>query len=358
MNQTIRKPAQMNALDVTGAYMHDSQWRSEVAFETEDGQERLFTVLIAQDTLCEIDFSATTGIAVIDTASGLTVCDGICAKASPSMIPAMDQRLSYNLIEAMEWPAFSAFMRDRTTYRGGFPDIDAGTSDPDAAVPHAGASDAAQAKRDLRSADLKAMNMSTDVLYSFPVASRAKMVSDISSHKIYAGDGESGLCWDIRMKFRWNATGVAKRSIHIDEDMNAAWAEVSAPGSDIFKACTTEAISPYIADGFVPLERENASDIVLEQRGTNGGFLVMTKIAGQDIAFNNREELDVILDALSDREICDLWASCRVLDVDLGRAARAEEMEWRMQDARQEFEVAAYAHHSVDEEDLENEFAM
>lgn len=343
MNQTIRQTASIATLAVTGAYLHDPKWCADVAFETGTGSDRHFTLLIAQGVMKGSDPTATNGIAIIDTASGKIVCDGICAKADPTQVPAMDQRLSFNLIEAMDWSAFSSYLRTRPTYRGGFPDIDSGSEDPDTAVPTEGDLVIDRTPSDLRAADLKAMNMATDVPYSFPASDRAKMIADISRNKIFVSEGESALCWDIRMGFRWNASGIIRGGAEVDPDMNDQWAQTCGVGSETFTACANEAVAPYVSGAFVPLEREGASAIVLEQRGAQGGFLVMTSIAGQDIAFADREELAIILDALDDNQISDLWASCRVLDIDLGRAARSEEMEWRMHDARVAFEAAADA---------------
>lgn len=332
MNQTVRT-SDAPAHAVTEAYLHDPLWRSEVSFETAGGSERLFTVLIANDVDDQADPEAVAGIAIIDTATGKTVCDGLCAKARPTASPTIDQRLSFGLIETMTWPSFSAYVQRQPTYRGGFPDIDGGSS-----TPETGSSidmdTSLMRKRDLRTRDLKMMHMSPEFDYAFPSANREKMIADISRTTIYTGPEGCALAWDIRMNFSWDRTGHMAGGGDVDPDFDAKWLEDSANGSETFESCCNDALEPYTGNAFVPLEREGAAAIMLEQRGAQGGFLALTSIGGQDITFEDREELAVMLEVLDDDQIVDLWASCRALDVDLGRAARAEEMAMHMHEAR------------------------
>lgn len=323
---------------LTAGYLHAPEHSALVQFETGAETPRSFTILIASDVLDASEGDPANGIAIIDNDLQRVVCDGLYPQATMAHGASRDQRMAFGVLQSIGWREFSYYCRSRPTYRPGIPDMDVATF-----VPMEGNRQAQIVigalnpdERDNRDAFIRNIDASPELPYSFPRASRDAMIAEILSHETYrpARNGKELLAWDIRMNFRWNASGVVEGGADVDAAYDKRWSAAVADDPQIFERVCENAVSVYVSSPFSAFEREDRALADLDIAGGNGGFMVLKGIAGRPLEFNGLSDLHEQLGAFSDGEIMDLWVCLRTLDVDLSRKNRAFDVEMGMHEER------------------------
>lgn len=330
------------ALEATGPFLHAPAHKAHLSFDSLGDVPRSFSVVIAQGALATDDRAAPNGLAVIDNDSGRVVCDGIQPQAITVHGPSMAQQMAFTLIQEMDFRALANYCRSRPTYRGGFDDIDG-----DRTLPNGGSRERQielgllrPSFSDIRPAVLKEINAISAMPYRFPVSSRQAMINETLARPTYrAADGSQALAWDIRMNFKWNATGHVEGGESVERSMDRRWAPLAEKDGAAFKQACDQALQPYVAAPFVPLDLDPSRAADLDVKGDNGGFLVMSSFAGKQMTFSGPRELEAKLDAMSNDDLSMLWAAGRILDKDLSKRVRATEMALAMNEIRAEMEV-------------------
>lgn len=330
------------ALEATGPYLHAAAHKANLSFDSAGDVPRSITVVIAQGALATDGRAAANGLAVIDNDSGRVVCDGIQAQANSAHGPSMAQQMAFTVIQEMDWRAFASYCRSRPTYRGGFDDIDG-----DFVLPNGG-SRGRQIElglikpnfSDVRPTVLKEINAISAMPYRFPVSSRQAMMNEILARTTYrAQDGSRALAWDIRMNFKWNDSGRTKDGETVCRTMDKRWADLIEGDGDVFKQACDQALQPYVAAPFAALDLDPSRAAELDVKGDNGGSLVMTSFAGKPMTFAGPRELEAKLEAMSSDDLSMLWATGRILDVDLSKGIRSAEMAHAMNEIRAALEI-------------------
>lgn len=329
-------------LDATGPFLHDPRHKADISFDSAGDVPRSFTVVLAQGLLATAGREAASGIAIIDNDNGRVVCDGIQATSGTDGRPNATQLMAFALLPEMDWHAFSNYCRGHASYRGGIEDIDKALS-----LPHGG-SRSRQVElglirpnfSDIRPIALREINSISAMPYRFPVSSRKAMINEILPRLHYrAQDGSRALAWDIRMNFKWNASGHVEGGEAVERSMDRRWAAQSDRDGDAFKQACDQSLQPFVVAPFVALDLDPSRAAELDVRGDNGGFLVLSSFAGRDMTFSGPRELEDKLDAMSDDDLSMLWATARILDVDLSKGVRGAEMALAMNEVRAALEV-------------------
>lgn len=329
-------------LAATGPFLHAREHRIDLRFDSAGDVPRSFTVVIAQGTLEHSAPISGNGVAIIDNDSGRVVCDGIQASELRGAAPSPSQLMAFALLPEMDWTAFAGFCRSHDSYRGGFEDIDAGLALPN------GGSRARQVElglldpdfEDIRPVMLREINAISGMPYRFPISSRKAMINDILGHMTYrAQDGSRALAWDIRMNFKWNDSGRVRDGEAVCRSMDRRWAKMLQEDDDVFKRACDQALQPYVTAPFVALDMDESRAVELDVKGDNGGFLVLSSFAGQSMVHDSPRDLEAKLAQMSNDDLSILWATDRILTVDLSRAVRAAEMADAMNEVRASLEA-------------------
>jgi hypothetical protein len=207
---------------------------------------------------------------------------------------------------------------------------------------------AAKAQLAIAAADLRADDNRDDLLksldgadvYRFPRASRREMIEQILGRKVWVeAAGLRHIGWDVRMNFKWDSSGRVDGGEELCASQDERWQDALDENDAILRRAAEAAMEPYLDPEFRILGGDEEMACQLEVVGANHGFVLMRSMAGRDMGFADAASARAALEDLDDAEVRDLWAACRVLDVDFSRANRVFEMSWHLNAIRAEMEA-------------------
>ncbi|CAN0527088.1 unnamed protein product [Laminaria digitata] len=155
--------------------------------------------------------------------------------------------------------------------------------------------------------------------YSFPLASRRKMVSDILDHHVTKDDeGRWRLAWSISVPHDLAHEGrVGGDKIH-DE----AWVSHYASNPEVFHQTQISILEDFLTGNAGTWPKSDAGRYEFSMTSSeDAAELFLDKIDGVEIAFTGKAGIGVFLDELGDSGIRDMWKLVRVLDHDLSPAS-------------------------------------
>lgn len=259
------------------------------------------------------------GIAVIDADTKKIVLEMAYPQISELMGPSPEQERAFRKIGRMNWSEFATFLERNPGYRGGVDEIDGPTA------PAA----------DLRDDFLKELDAAGE--YSFPLASRAGMIAEILGRPRFDIQRGAVLCWDVRMKHRWDQSGVLEGEEEVCRTMDARWKAEIKSNPNVLDRAAEIALDSYVHDEFEVLSVDEAR-CSLSVLGANGGFIGLDTFAGHDMTCRSDEELAAILASFTDEEVRHLWMATRVLDVDFSTQQRTFAMQLALNQIRASME--------------------
>lgn len=334
-------PAPLKAMGLvkTGPYLHAPEHKSFIEFK---GGElpRSFTVILAVANMADGMRLDRNGIAVIDNDNWAVIADQIGAQPTGIRGASTEQKQAFAKIADMNWAEFSHLLRNAKTFRAG----KASDIDEAKATPETGNYDRQArlglrnpAERDLRDDFMRAIDTSGD--YRLPYASRRTMINDLLLHP--ATDTRNGQClsWSVGMEgFSWNSTGHVAEGEETHAALDANWEKELRENPAILEQAVENFLTPYVRDSFSALEMEGAESS-LDLIGGDTDKVVLRQFNGSPLEFGSRRELRASLDAMSDNDLSHLWATVRVLDMDLSRSVRGHQIALELNSLRAEMEV-------------------
>lgn len=334
-------PAPMKAMGLvkTGPYLHAPE--DKVFLEFEGGElPRSFTVILAVANMSSGMQLDRNGIAVIDNDNWAVIADQIGAQPTGIRGASTEQRQAFAKLSEMNWAEFSHLLRSARTFRSGkAADIDSRMATPETGnydrQAKLGLRDPAE--RDLRDDFMRAINASG--AYRLPYASRRIMVNDLLLHP--AADTRSGQClsWHVGMTgFNWNSTGHVAEGGETHPGLDSNWECEIRDNPAILEQAVDNFLTPYVKDTFSALEMEGAESS-LDLVGMDNDKMVLREFNGAPLHFSCRRELRATLEAMDDSALSNLWATVRVLDLDLSRAVRGHQVALELNSLRVELEA-------------------
>lgn len=334
-------PAPMKAMGLvkTGPYLHAPEHK--VFLEFVGGElPRSFTVILAVANMANGMRLDRNGIAVIDNDNWAVIADQIGAQPTGIRGASTEQKQAFAKMMDMNWAEFSHLLRSARTFRSG----KAADIDGKMATPETGNYDRQAklglrdpAERDLRDDFMRAIDASGD--YRLPYASRRIMINDLLLHP--ATDTRSGQClsWNVSMVgFSWNRTGHVAEGDETHAGLDTEWEAEIRDNPAILEQAVDNFLTPYVKDMFSALEMEGAESS-LDLTGMDNDKMVLRQFNGAPLHFSCRRELRTTLEAMDDTNLSHLWATVRVLDVDLSRAVRGHQVALELNSLRVELEA-------------------
>ncbi|MCW3784432.1 hypothetical protein [Defluviimonas salinarum] len=324
-------------LTMTGQFLHDPENKRDIFFQGEGDVPRSFTVLIALGYKTDNLDLGRNGIAIIDNDNWRIVADACHAQASGLKGASAEQRRALEEICAFGWEEFASFCRTRETYRAGSGDIDIPGSKPAAgnAERQVKLGLRIHQEPDIRSDFIRGIHETGD--YNLPRTTRRGMINDILMHPSQESRNGRTLAWDTRMNFSWDRSGRVEGGEEVCRSMDARWMAAVKEDDDLLRKACDEAFSPYLAEGFAALGLEEATCEIVAG-GPEGEHLLLKSFRGTDLEFRDHRDLRQKIEALSEEDISNLWVTVRVLDKDLSRASRANEVQIHLNSLRAEKE--------------------
>lgn len=324
--------------ETTGPYAHDAGATEEVRFASQGDVERSFTIILADHATQEPENPNKRGIAILDNDNAEVVLDGMTGPGGPDS-PAMQFRFAH--ICAMDWAEFSAMCRENERYRGGIADLDDAFPIPAEGNPYRQAALGLRLppEKDTRSEFVRALSEDPEVPYTFPANGREGMTEEICRHLMFIERGglKNHIAWDIRMNFSWNRTGRIRGGTPVDGGHDYNWRHMVETEPDVTRMAASEALAPYLESACFVLDMEEFP-CRFELAGRNKGFLTLKTFCGNHMSATRDVSIEDRLLRLNDAQLEGLWVVCRVLDEDLSRENRTQEMSHQMHLLRMRFD--------------------
>lgn len=335
--KTASPVAPVNLVQTAG-FLHDAGDTAILRFRSSGDTPRMLMAFIAQGRFRDGDLDRTlNGITIVDIDNAKVVATKIKSRNVESKGVSGDQRFGLAILETLEWENFASYCRNANTYRGNIPDICAGQGVPDIG-------NTENQKRvgpdfmpqiDIRSAFLSILEQDPEVPYSFPQTTRDNAIFEIMTRERFnRDDGQFHLASDIRMGFKWNKSGVVEGGLEVSDEYDQAWKQHYEADPELFHKACESVLAPFLALDFTALDLGEHATCHLDVMGTNLGHLVLKEFSGEATVFASDQALRDHLEAMPVGDLANLWATLRVIDVDLCVNERVRLMEAEINEMR------------------------
>lgn len=336
----------------TGRYLHDPAWKVEKRFASPGATDRSFSVLIAAaESAGGLTGSEYNGIAVLDNDNAGVVLDRHAREGSGYHGPSPSQIEEFRRIGEMDWGAFSSFCASNPRFRSEVaPDMARRQESPDegSRLMQLSLGIVKPEKGDIRTPLMRLADADPDCPYRFPAMGREEMIQSLVSHPVYRGGHYQPyrLSWNIKLTMDYDSDGMTGDQ-RCDPAFTQKWRQRFEKDPTLFEQACEDLLRPYLDGQFTPWPGPLASAgndaspdrhdaLAMEEGrfhfatdGKSGGYLVLTRFDGEDLAFSDMIDFASALDAMDDKAIAELTMAVRTLDRDLERPriARAFEEE-------------------------------
>lgn len=315
----------------TGQYLHGPDDIFHLSFPTV-GVPRSFSVIVYSAVELEVMDLSRDGIAVVDNDRMTVVLDGHLRGNPTEQAAFIDQARD------MDWKTFSGFCIGHSRFRDGSPDLHSDRPDPGVLTNqiHRGVVDEPASRDDLRTPNMIKADKDAACPYSFPAATRRRMISDILDHHM-ARDGLD------KWRLAWQATiseELAREGqVRGDKSHDGAWTSHYSDHPEAFHQAQVAALEDFLTGniGTWPKSDVGRYEFAMTSAG-NDADIYLDRIDGAEIAFGNKAEIGVFLDQLGDSGIRDIWKLVRVLDQDLSPGSLESAFRARLTEVRAQFE--------------------
>lgn len=330
MAATAEKP-DLTPHNRIGRYLYADGWLADLSF---DGG-RQFKLVIAGAYDAGIIGSEHNGLAILDENNGRVLADQILQQQSGWYGPSEAQIAEFDRVRAMDWPAFTTYLRGQKTFRGGMADVSwpkpqefqqiaDRTIFPDSEKPG-------------------------ENPYKMPLTGRRDIIDFLKSHTVHRTDGPYSnwsLAWNIKTP-NFNSSGRFDAKEHPelaqeftpDPAFDQRWAEHVDIDERLFEEACENALREYREGSYSLWEGSEEGAYNFQTTGRSGGWLILTKFAGhdgRDLQWEDAKHLETWLDSLEDAELVHLYKLVTQVDADIAR--RDDEMEYQYAFQRQAIE--------------------
>lgn len=347
MNAQMRHPetgkeAAASNLVQTAGFLHEADDTAILRFPSSGSTPRMFMAFIAQGRYRNGGLDASmNGITIVDIDNTRVVAMKIKSRSTEAGEVTPDQRFALAILETLEWENFASYCRNADGYHRNVPDIEEGK-----AIPYPGNPEnqrrvgtSVMPQIDIRSEFLNILDQDADVPYQFPQTTRDKAISEIMARERFSrDDGKFHLACDVRMNFTWNKSGVIEGGNEVSSEYDKAWAHYYKSTPAVFERACETVLAPFLSLDFSVLDLGEEAVCHLDVMGPNAGHLVIKEFAERSMVFSSDAELRSCLEDMPVEDLANLWATLRVIDVDLSRPERARMLALEINELRSEIE--------------------
>ena len=330
VGQTGAQTAAGNLVQTAG-FLHDAADTAILRFRSSGDTPRMFMAFIAQGRYKDgvLDPSLN-GITIVDIDNARLIAMKIKPRKADSGGVTAEQRFGLAILETLVWENFASYCRNAAGYHRNVAEIEEGR-----ALPYSGNPEnqkkvgpAFMPQIDIRSEFLSFLDQDPEVPYSVPQTTRQNAITEIIKHGRFTRDDDRFyLACDIRMNFKWNSTGVVEDGNEVSSQYDECWSKHYQTHPEVFEKACESVLAPFLSLDFAVLDLGEEAVCHLDVMGPNCGHLVVKEFAGQPMIFDCDDSLRRSLEAMPVEDLANLWATLRVIDVDLGRQERARLME-------------------------------
>lgn len=303
-----------------GPYMYADGAIAEKAFAG-----RLFKVVIAGARNAGIIGSEDNGIVVLDEDNQAIALDNHVKESTGYFGPSERQWAEFRRIMAMDWAAFSEFVREHPRYREGtVPDIN--SPEPLGKRPEADRIIFPASKKD------------PDCPYAFSLESRREILQFLAEHPVHRIDGPYSrwaYAWDVKVH-SFDRTG-HHADFEPDPDFDERWERYLESHPDLFWEEAADELSSYTEGTYATYPGDDEGQYDFGMAGRSGGWLILTKVDGLGkMCWDNQMGLKDWLKDLDDADLIRLYKLIVSVDKDVANPAQA--MAYRFASRRAEME--------------------
>lgn len=326
---------------MTGQFMHHPDETRLVEFQGQGIVPRSFTVLIAVGEKGDAELDLTSnGIAIIDNDNWSVVARGISQQASGIRGSSRDQRTEFDKLCKVEWREFSAFCREVAAGRTKLAeDIAKGWPLPEAGQPENRRRLGLDGPRaeDNRSALIREIAEYGE--FSLPATSRQGMINELMMRQSIQTREGRVISWNLSMNFAWDRSGRCEGGEELSPAYDRRWDRVLKQDPEVLRAACDKAIAPYMASDFSVLELGEGAIADLAMGGDDENTMMLKSFGGRSMVFKNFSDMRSKLSELENEDLCNLWATSRVLDQEFSRKERAMSVAVELNEARAKLEL-------------------
>lgn len=305
-------------------------------FKSEDGGTRSFKIVVSSAYDAGIVGSEFNGVAVLDDDNRAIVFD----QGGKSYNKASQQLLAAELVNAPDWPSFTALLKQQPRLRQGVvPDIDKASPDYTYPMPAAENWDVMKG--------VKQEGPEEDP-YTYPAQTRSEVIAELIKHSMHRdGYGPFRLAWNIKLR-DFDSSGKGVTDYPADPQFDQRWEEElqGNSGQRIYERAQEGALSQFVGGTLPGLRSEyttypgdDQGDYGFSIEGRSGGWLVLSEVAGLGrLGWGSQAEMEEALKELDADELRKLYRVVRNLDRDVTPAKAAQEMAYQYAYIRNEQE--------------------
>lgn len=297
----------------TGRYFHAVDAKGIKSFGS-----RSFAVVIASAYDAGVVGSENNGIAILDEDNRTVVLDRHAPIGSGYHGPSQGQRAEFARIMAMDWKAFTDFVRSHPNYRGSLVDIDMSQPDPVIEIED----------REIYPEG----NRLEGNPYQEHLTRRRVIIEYLRDHALYHLDGsysKLAFSWDVKV-YSFDTSGrIADGPFEPDVRLDEQWAQHLESNGELFWEAAERGVHQY-EDGIYTLYgSDEEGKYEFARTGRSSGHLVMTGfkgLKGDAFSWSDSKEVEEFLQNMDDGDLVELYRVVNQVDEDLTKPKIHQEM--------------------------------
>ncbi len=267
-------------LNKEGPYLYGVDGKASKTFET-GGVPRSFTLILYGAEDHGIIGSEVNGIVVLDDDNREVLLDRHVQESSGYFGPSARQTAEFERIKAMDWPAFTSFVRGHRRYRGSMPDVVSRKPDEGRAP---------VSERVVYPVADKPTDPACP--YDFGLTTRSQIVEFLKGQRFHGVD-RNGFApsWDIKVR-SLDTSGRSRPDVKVDARHDLRWekmVEADKEGSLFNQACE-DGLRQYTDGGFSTYMQDDV-DAKFQVEGRSGGHLCLVELGGPGTHLQERRGL-------------------------------------------------------------------
>lgn len=307
-----------------GPYLHAEGCAADKTFDLGGGGKRTFKVVIAGAYDAGIIGPELNGIAVLDEDTNQVVLDRHRTIDSGYHGPSKEQKAEFDRIMALDWKAFTAFVRSHPRYR---PDSVPDVNQP---VPMLGR------REDDRTIFPASAKPATDCPYEFPLETRHAIEDFVCGHAVHRERfGKAHFAWNV--KVHGLDTSGHHPDFKNDPAFDARWNELVEKDDELFWEACSDGLRHWLDGEYTTWPGDDQGDYKFHVEGRSGGWLCLTEIKGLGrLDFDGMADLKARVREMEDADLVRLYRT--LVSVDRDAREPAKEVAYQLAFRRQHLE--------------------
>lgn len=242
------------------------------------------------------------------------------------------------------WTEFKSFLQSQPEYRDNVYDISEEFEVPDVGnainLYALGILDLKN-EPDLRTKEMVDITENPEIPYEFPKIGRVGIITELMNHSVHR-DGSYGnfyLSWNVKMDMDLDETGKLG-DYKVEADFDEKWEQYFNRFNDqIFYRIIEDMARDYVEESlYCTYPGDDQGDYTFGLQGRSCGSLVLRSVDGFEIGFESYNDVQNVLQDLSEDDLVKLYKVVKSLDQDITKQKLANEWAHQLNFIRQDME--------------------